>query len=137
MLVAFLGSFCPLLFSRCHLAVIFHIFKARKHHFERVSATLLQRFPCYLFIIHYIWLFIAPMLFNLGHLSLGLMILTQCHGQNNFLSEIPESESVALQSVIEDDPDGDMSVQKDWESPEYPLIFRSPLPIPPILQPRL
>lgn len=25
---------------------------------------------------------------------------------------------------------------KDWESPEFPLLFRQPLPIPPVKQPK-
>lgn len=28
-------------------------------------------------------------------------------------------------------------VGKDWESPEYSLLFRQPLPIPPVKEPQL
>ncbi|PVI06720.1 Cupredoxin [Periconia macrospinosa] len=76
---------------------------------------------------------------KLIHMSVGFLILNRCNAQaqNKFSVEIPESERVALENIIEDDAGEEMSVQKDWESPEYPLLFRSPLPIPPVLQPKL
>ena len=52
-----------------------------------------------------------------------------------YLSEIPETEKVALAQIVEDDPNDVMSVKKSSLSPEYPLIYKVPLPIPPIKQP--
>lgn len=79
------------------------------------------------------------MLSKLIYMSLGYLILNRCNAQSQtqFSVEIPESERVALENIVEDDSDDQMSVQKDWESPEYPLLFRSPLPIPPVLEPKL
>ncbi|EJT77352.1 hypothetical protein GGTG_07264 [Gaeumannomyces tritici R3-111a-1] len=50
-------------------------------------------------------------------------------------NNIPETEKVALASIAEDDPNDFMSIMKKDESPLYPLIYKTPLPIPPIKQP--
>ncbi|KLU82810.1 hypothetical protein MAPG_01878 [Magnaporthiopsis poae ATCC 64411] len=50
-------------------------------------------------------------------------------------NRIPESEKIALASIVEDDPADFMSVMKSDESPLYPIIYKTPLPIPPIKQP--
>jgi bilirubin oxidase len=43
---------------------------------------------------------------------------------------------MALASIVEGKPEDIMTVFKDWQSPEYPLIFRQALPIPPVKQPK-
>ncbi|KAI8177237.1 Bilirubin oxidase [Colletotrichum sp. SAR 10_65] len=51
------------------------------------------------------------------------------------VSEIPESEVVALAQIVEDDPGDVFTLQKDWLSPEYALIYKVALPIPPVKEP--
>jgi hypothetical protein len=53
-----------------------------------------------------------------------------------YTDEIPEAEKAALASVVEDNPDDIVRLFKDWESPEYPLIYRQALPIPPVKEPK-
>lgn len=50
-------------------------------------------------------------------------------------NRIPESEKIALASIVEDDPADFMSVMAAGPSPLYPLIYKTPLPIPPVKQP--
>lgn len=71
----------------------------------------------------------------LGILSLGLMLLKGSVAQRTFTYDIPPEESAALEAIIEDDPSDVFRLFKDWESPEYNLIYRNPLPIPPVKQP--
>lgn len=51
------------------------------------------------------------------------------------VSEIPESEVVTLAQIVEDDPGDVFTLQKDWLSPEYALIYKVALPIPPVKEP--
>lgn len=51
------------------------------------------------------------------------------------ISQIPEAEVVALAQIVEDDPEDVFTLLKDWESPEYALIYKVPLPIPPVKEP--
>ena len=54
-----------------------------------------------------------------------------------YVDDTPEAEKVALASIVEDDPADVVTLMaKDWESPEYPLIFGKALPIPPAKQPK-
>lgn len=52
-------------------------------------------------------------------------------------SNTPPEEAAILAQVVEDDPEDFINMFKDWQSPEYPLIFRNPLPIPPVKQPKM
>ena len=70
-----------------------------------------------------------------GALSLGLMLFKQSSAQRTFTYDIPPEESAALETIIEDDPNDVFKIFKDWESPQYNLIYRVPLPIPPVKQP--
>jgi hypothetical protein len=83
------------------------------------------------------------MVSKLIRLAFGLSILSKVLCQEamtdrpaQYTDDIPDEEKMALASIIEDNSD-DMSIAaKDWESPEYPLIFRQALPIPPAKQPK-
>lgn len=56
--------------------------------------------------------------------------------ETQWVYDIPAEEAAALASIVEDDPGDIVSIQaKDWLSPEYALIYKVPLPIPPIKQP--
>ncbi|KAG8157246.1 hypothetical protein KVR01_012954 [Diaporthe batatas] len=56
--------------------------------------------------------------------------------ETQWIYDIPPEEAAALASIVEDDPGDVISIQaKDWLSPEYALIYKVPLPIPPIKQP--
>lgn len=56
--------------------------------------------------------------------------------ETQWIYDIPADEAAALATIVEDDPGDIVSIQaKDWLSPEYPLIYKVALPIPPIKQP--
>ncbi|KAI1083361.1 Cupredoxin [Whalleya microplaca] len=74
------------------------------------------------------------MLAKASNLALACLCATSL-AQRTFESHIPAEESLALSQIVEDDR-GEITVSKDSESPEFPLIFRVPLPIPPIAQPK-
>lgn len=75
----------------------------------------------------------------------GLRVATVCLSifarltvsqETQWIYDIPPEEEHALASIVEDIPEDVISVQaKDWLSPEYALIYKVPLPIPPIKQP--
>lgn len=75
----------------------------------------------------------------------GLQVATVCLSlfarlivsqETQWVYDIPPEEAQALASIVEDIPEDVISVQaKDWLSPEYPLIYKVALPIPPIKQP--
>lgn len=77
--------------------------------------------------------------------SNGLRVATVCLSmfarlivsqETQWIYDIPPEEEQALASIVEDVPEDVISIQaKDWLSPEYPLIYKVPLPIPPIKQP--
>lgn len=77
--------------------------------------------------------------------SNGLRVATVCLSmfarlivsqETQWIYDIPPEEEQALASIVEDIPEDVISIQaKDWLSPEYPLIYKVPLPIPPIKQP--
>jgi hypothetical protein len=74
--------------------------------------------------------------FRLSMLSKVLCEVAMTDRPAQYTDDIPDEEKMALASIIEDDAD-DMSIAaKDWESPEYPLLFRQALPIPPAKQPK-
>jgi hypothetical protein len=85
------------------------------------------------------------MVSKLFRLALGLPILSKVYGQAaladrpaHYTDDIPTEEKIALASIVEDDPNDVMTTlaKGDWESPEYPLLFRTALPIPPEKQPK-
>lgn len=75
----------------------------------------------------------------------GLRVVTVCAAllarlaisqETQWVYDIPPEEEQALASIVEDIPEDVVSIQaKDWLSPEYALIYKVPLPIPPIKQP--
>lgn len=75
------------------------------------------------------------MLSKLNSLTLASCLLATSLGQ--LTSNIPPEEAAALAGIVEDDPGlGDaVGILKDWESPEYSLVYRNPLPIPPVKEP--
>jgi hypothetical protein len=74
--------------------------------------------------------------FRLSMLSKVLCEVAMTDRPAQYTDDIPDEEKMALASIIEDDAD-DMSIAaKDWESPEYPLLFRQALPIPLAKQPK-
>lgn len=60
-----------------------------------------------------------------------------CAAQNKtWVYDLPPEESAALASIVEDYFNDVPAARKgDDESPLYSLIFRQPLPIPPVKQP--
>ena len=50
-------------------------------------------------------------------------------------SNISANEAAALKQIVEDVPEDIFTIAKDWLSPEYSLIYKVPLPIPPVKQP--
>ncbi|KAM0813349.1 putative Bilirubin oxidase [Seiridium cardinale] len=72
---------------------------------------------------------------KLSWLATASCLLTASLAQT-FDSNIPPEEAAALAQIVEDDPNDIFIVQKSDESPEYPLIYRVPLPIPPVKQPK-
>jgi hypothetical protein len=69
--------------------------------------------------------------------SVAALLCSSGLAQKVFEYNIPPEEALALSQIVEDDPDDDVSIYKDWESPEYSLIYRVPMPIPPQKQPKL
>jgi len=51
-------------------------------------------------------------------------------------SAIPPEEALRLSQIVEDEPPPPSSARKGQISPDFPLIFRQPLPIPPVKQPK-
>lgn len=77
------------------------------------------------------------MLFNIANVALALTLATRCAGQDRFVSEIPESETVALSQIVEDDPANDPQARKGGDqSPEYKPLYQKALPIPPVAVPK-
>ncbi|KAF6794167.1 bilirubin oxidase [Colletotrichum sojae] len=68
-------------------------------------------------------------------LSASLVQAQNSSFSETHVSQIPESEVVALAQIVEDDPGDIFTLQKDWESPEYALIYKVALPIPPVKEP--
>jgi hypothetical protein len=59
--------------------------------------------------------------------------------QTRFTKDIPAEEKEALQNIVEDEPPSLATIQgdeDDWESPVYNDIYKNPLPIPPVKQPK-
>jgi hypothetical protein len=75
------------------------------------------------------------MLFPARCLALASCLCASTLAQT-FESNIPEEEAAALSQIVEDEVP-DVALRKGGESPEYPLQFRQPLPIPPVAQPKM
>jgi bilirubin oxidase len=75
---------------------------------------------------------------NLGTLaaSLSLLISSATSQVDQFTSNIPPEEAAALAQIVEDGPADAPMLRKDSTSPEYSLIYKVPLPIPPVKQPK-
>lgn len=73
---------------------------------------------------------------SLSLLSKAICEIAMSDRPARYTDDIPSGEKAALASIVEDNPDDTMTVAKDWQSPEYPLLFRQALPIPPAKQPK-
>jgi hypothetical protein len=74
---------------------------------------------------------------QLASIAKGVYGIALAERPARFFDDTPEEEKTALASIVEDDPADIVSIMaKDWESPEYPLLFREALPIPPAKQPK-
>ncbi|KZL87702.1 bilirubin oxidase [Colletotrichum incanum] len=74
-------------------------------------------------------------------LAVGLLqaaVLASCaQAQNSsfsdtHVSQIPEEEVKALAQIVEDNPEDIFTLAKDWEGPEYALIYRVAVLTPPV-----
>ncbi|KAJ2976677.1 hypothetical protein NUW58_g8025 [Xylaria curta] len=72
---------------------------------------------------------------KLASLALASCLYAGTIAQRTLEYEIPPEEAAALNSIVVDD-DPIVTAKKGGESPPYPLIYRNPLPIPPIKQPK-
>lgn len=80
------------------------------------------------------------MLSTINILTLVACLTTASIAQDNghgYTYNIPPEEAQRLSQIVEDNADEVVSILKDGGSPEYPLIYRVPLPIPPIKQPKM
>ncbi|KAK8022708.1 bilirubin oxidase [Apiospora rasikravindrae] len=83
------------------------------------------------------------MLPNIRSLGLVACLIRSSVAQTNqtngrgYTYNIPLEEAQALSHIVEDDPDEIFTILKDGGSPEYPIIYRVPLPIPPVKQPKM
>ncbi|KAI0401029.1 Cupredoxin [Xylaria palmicola] len=77
------------------------------------------------------------MLTKLASLAVASCLCAGAIAQRTLEYDIPPEEAAALSTVIDDD-DPVLSATSGGgdESPEFPLIYRVPLPIPPIKQPK-
>jgi bilirubin oxidase len=73
---------------------------------------------------------------KLASLALASCLCAGAIAQRTLEYDIPPEEALALSQLVDDD-DPIFSIQKGKEiSPEFPLIYRVPLPIPPVKQPK-
>ncbi|KAI1338635.1 Cupredoxin [Xylariaceae sp. FL0016] len=76
------------------------------------------------------------MLSKFSYLAAASCLCAGAVAQQTFESQIPAEESAALSQIVEDDPGETVHITKDDESPPFPLIYKVPLPIPPVAQPK-
>jgi hypothetical protein len=76
------------------------------------------------------------LIFCVSLLSKGFCDIAMSDRPAMYVDGIPNEEKIALASIVEDNPEEIMAIAKDWQSPEYPLLFRQALPIPPAKQPK-
>lgn len=67
--------------------------------------------------------------------TLALNSLNGLSTAQKWTYDLPPEEEAALSTVVEDDHNDIVRVMKSNESPEYPLIYRNALPIPPVKKP--
>ncbi|KAI1841538.1 hypothetical protein JX265_013503 [Neoarthrinium moseri] len=72
---------------------------------------------------------------RLGWFAMASCLMAGTLGQT-FDSNVPPEEEAAIAAVVQDDPGDIVSIMKSDESPEYPLIYKVALPIPPVKQPK-
>nr|BCF79764.1 manganese(II)-oxidizing enzyme [Sarocladium strictum] len=68
-------------------------------------------------------------------LLLTLSLLTRLVSAQEWTLANPDEELAALEAVVEDEAGAVVKALKKDESPEYPLIYGKPLPIPPVKEP--
>lgn len=74
--------------------------------------------------------------FCLVSLAVASLFETCTAQTKTWVYDLPPKESAALASIVEDDFNDVPAARKGGdESPLYSLIFRQPLPIPPVKQP--
>lgn len=77
------------------------------------------------------------MISALARMALGLSMVTHTFAQDRYFSEIPAAEATALSQVVEDTPPPPSQRKGEkWISPEYTLIYKNPLPVPEVKQPK-
>lgn len=74
---------------------------------------------------------------KLASLAVASCLLAGAIGQRALEYDIPAEEALALSQVVDDDEPAFSALKGGGDaSPDFPLIFRVPLPIPPIKQPK-
>ncbi|GAP83355.2 putative bilirubin oxidase [Rosellinia necatrix] len=73
---------------------------------------------------------------KLASLALVSCLCAGTIAQRTLEYDIPADEAAALAQVVDDDDSTFSAARKGDESPEYSLIYRKPLPIPPVKQPK-
>ncbi|KAI0447314.1 Cupredoxin [Xylaria telfairii] len=76
------------------------------------------------------------MLSKLASLAVASCLCAGAIAQRTLEYDIPPEEADALSKVIEDEEPTFFAAKGKQVSPVYPLIFRTPLPIPPVKQPK-
>lgn len=76
------------------------------------------------------------MVSTLVRLAAALSLLAPSFAQDRFFFENPEEEKTALSNIVEDEAPPPSGRKGKWLSPEYTLIYRNPLPIPQVKQPK-
>lgn len=69
-----------------------------------------------------------------GHLASAWCLLASCLSQGSLASAIPREERAVIDQSVGNTRS--LVARKDWLSPEYTLLYRTPLPIPPVKQPK-
>lgn len=73
---------------------------------------------------------------KLASLAVASCLCAGAITQRTLEYDIPPEEADALSKVIEDEEPTFFAAKGKQVSPVYPLIFRTPLPIPPVKQPK-
>lgn len=74
---------------------------------------------------------------GLAVLAVALSIFKGVPAQGQTQSNTTAEEAAALDGIVEDAPGEISNFKKDWLSPEYPLIYKVALPIPPVKEPKM
>ncbi|GAW20681.1 hypothetical protein ANO14919_101900 [Xylariales sp. No.14919] len=73
---------------------------------------------------------------KLASLAVASCLCAGTIAQRTLEYAIPPEEELALSQVVNDDEPAFSAAKGKEISPEFPLIFRNPLPIPPVKQPK-